>query len=510
MNVLFINPLLRKETQHPIITSMVLSSLPLGLGCVAGYLREKNKLDIKIIDEVVEPLSDEGLTRELGNFNGPLIVGFSCLTATHSRAIELATKIKKIKQDTFIVFGGVHPTVMPEESLSTGVVDVVIRSEGEMTMNELCNALNAHADWRSIKGISYCVEQQNFRHNPLREYTNLNVFPKFPYDLFERNINSYSDFGVVLSSRGCPFDCIFCSNRIVTGKRFRVFEIPYVVEQIELLVKKYQQKSINFADDNFVVNKKRFFELTNAIMEKGLHKHAYFSCQYRGEDMTEEVLEQMKRMNFRMLFCGIETSSQRLMNVLDKSEMVDDIKQGVKLSHSKGMLTSGTFIMGIPTETRKDRFDSMKFSRQLPLDSTRFNIAIPYPGTRLFEIAKQEGRLHIASGWKNFNVQYYLFGDDIPYVPATSGRYSLIFDTMWANMRFYLRPKILFTIIFKKYDVFGGAVSLQNRRKRVNTYCNIFKIASFMVRRFAYIAIRALFERNNNFFGERSSIVKGK
>ena len=137
MNVLFINPLLKKETQHPIITSMVLSSLPLGLGCVAGYLREKNKLDIKIIDEVVEPLSDEGLTRELDNFNGPLIVGFSCLTATHSRAIELATKIKKIKQDTFIVFGGVHPTVMPEESLSTGVVDVVIRSEGEMTMNEL-------------------------------------------------------------------------------------------------------------------------------------------------------------------------------------------------------------------------------------------------------------------------------------------------------------------------------------------------------------------------------------
>ena len=496
MNVLLINPKIKKETQSPLFTSLVFSSIPLGLGYIAAFLRQERKLNPKIIDEVTGLLKDDDLKKELDAFRGPLLVGLSCLTSTYSRAVELAEKIKQIKRDTFIVFGGVHPSALPEEGLNTGVVDATVRGEGEITMLEIYDAFISGKGLTGIRGVSY-MEGRSVYHNSPREYTDLNILPKFPYDLFDKNLSCYSDFGMILSSRGCPFNCIFCSNRIVTGKKYRTFSVPYVVDQLDVLIRRYRQKSINFVDDNIVVDKKHFFDLTNAIIENDFHKKAYFTGQCRGEDMNEEVVKQLKKANFRMIYSGIETSSERLMKILKKNERVSDIKRGIEMAHAGGMLTGGAFILGIPTETLAERRDSMRFARELPLDSARFNIPVPYPGTHLFEIAKRENRLHIAKDWKNFSVQYYLFGDDIPYVPTTTGRYSLIFDTMWANIRFYLRPKILMTIIFKTENTGGGVISLQNRRNVLATYITLLKIAFFLLRRFVYVGISALFERKN-------------
>ncbi|MDD4899314.1 MAG: radical SAM protein [Candidatus Omnitrophica bacterium] len=496
-NMLLINPAVRKETQHPIFNSVVFSSPPLGLGYIAAYLRANNKMEVRIIDEVVSPLSELEIEKQLNWLGSRPTIGISCLTATYSRAKELARTIKQIKPDSFVIFGGAHPTALPEESLTDKTVDLVVRNEGEVTLAEVCEAKYFGRDWSNIKGISF-IKNGMIQHNPGRGYAELDSFPDFPYDLFEHNLEHYSDFGMILSSRGCPFDCIFCSNRIITGKKYRTFKVDAVVGQVEKLVLRYNQKSIYFVDDNIVVDKKRFFHLTNMIMERGLHKKAFFTAQFRGEDMTEEILVQMKKSNFKMLSCGMETGSNRLMALLNKGETVEEIKQGIELASSSGFLTTTTFIFGIPTETRKERLDSSRLARRLKLDSARFNIAIPYPGTRLFEIAKSENRLHVSQEWKNFNVQYYLFGDDIPYIPASSGRYALIFDTMMANLKFYLRPKIIWTIIFKTDITGGGVLSLQKRRNILRTYLNLVYIWFFIMKRFCYVGIKAAFEKNGN------------
>lgn len=506
MKVLFINPAVKEETQHPLLNSFIFTSTPLGLGYIAGYLRQKNKVDLKIIDEVVTPLSDSDLTRELENLEEPCIVGISCLTATFSRSMELAKKIKLIRPRSFVIFGGAHPTALPEESLQSGVVDIVVRKEGEVTMKEIYDALIEGANLGRIRGISY-LSDGTIQHNPDRDYINLDLLPQFPYDLFEHNIKYYSNFGVILTSRGCPFNCIFCSNRIVTGQLYRTFKTDYVLNEIEALAVKYNQKSIYLIDDNIVANKTRFFELNNAIIKKGLHKKTFFVAQFRGEDMTEEILGQMKKANFRALSCGMETSSDRLMKLLNKNEEVSQIKEGIELSSSAGIITSTTFIFGLPTETRFERLHAAALSRRMPLSSARFNIAIPYPGTRLFEIAQQENRLNILPEWKNFNVQYYLFGDDIPYVPESTGKYTLIFDTMWANLRFYLRLKILMTILLKTDITGGNVISLQNRRTALHFYRDLLRVIFLVTKRFIYLRNKSLQEKYN---GRKKAVLLPK
>lgn len=496
--VLFINPSIKKETQHPLFNSLIFSTLPFGLGYVAGYLRYKNNLKVKVIDEVATYLSDEALSEELINLEEPCIIGISCLTATYSRAIELARKIKQINKSAKVIFGGVHATVLPEESLSSGAVDIVVRNEGEITVSKLCESIRLGKNIEDIEGISL-LKNGKVQHNPNRkERVTLDTLPDFPYDLFEHNIASYTDFGCIFTSRGCPFDCIFCSNRVITGKLYRSFNVNYVIKQIRLLIKKYKQKSIYFIDDNIIVDKKRFFALTNAIQLEGLHKEAFFSIQFRGEDIDDEILGQLRKTNFRMVSCGIETAIPRLMDLINKNESIDAIVRGVKLSNSNGFLTSATFIYGIPTETKLDRSASSRLACSLPLDSVRFNIAIPYPGTKLFEMAKAEGKLHIAKDWKNFNVQYYLFGDDIPYVPFSTTRYRLIFDTMWANARFYLRLKTIKSIIFKTDITGGGVLSFQNRRKLLKTYISLVMVVIFILNRFIHVSIKAGIERFKN------------
>lgn len=494
MKVLFINPGIEKDTQHPLLNSVIFSSPPLGLGYIAAFLRQQHKgVNFKVIDEASGVINEKRLSKELADSGGRLIVGISCMTATYSRAIKIAEKIKSKTPDALIIFGGVHVTAFPEEALGTGFVDLVVRQEGEITMSEIYGSLVEGKDIYAIRGISY-IRNGKIYHNPNRELADLSILPAFPFDLFEDKIDCYSDFGFVLTSRGCPFDCIFCSNRLITGRAYRVFDIGYVIDQIRLLARKYGQKSILFGDDNLVADKKRFFKLINALIEERLHKVVSFNTQIRAEDMTEDVLDLLKKANFRMIACGIETASERLLSFIHKKQTVEQVKRGVKLANAKGLLTGATFIFGFPGETDSDRKKTFQLSRELPLSSARFNIATPYPGTKLFEIAKEEGRLYTAPLWRNFNVQYYVFGDDIPYFPEGTGKYALMFYTMWANIRFYLSLKILLSTLIRK-NLTGGNVISQNRKNQFTFYCNVGRIVMLITVRFIYLGLKSLQER---------------
>jgi len=452
--MILINP---KSTKFGIFERYVPISVPFGIGYLAGYLISQNK-NVQIIDEHIEPISKEILESSVKKLSPPYIFGISTLTASIKRCFEIVKIIKSLYPESKVVLGGIHSSVLPDEVLGNNNVDFVVRREGEEIINELYEAIKNGKDYSKIKGISFKNNGQII-HNPLAELPDLSRIPSFPYHLFEKHIDRYN-FGFIASSRGCPYDCIFCSQRTISGQKLRFVSINVVMNEIDLLVNKYGQKRIVFVDDNFTANKQRTIELAEAIIKKRFYEKATFDCQTRTDEIDDEILVILKKAGFRIIDFGFETSSERLMVLLNKKETVQENIEAVKLVKKYGFGVSGTFIFGLPTESREERWQSYKLAKDLGLDYARFNNATPYPGTRLYEIAREEGRLFIEKDWSNLNacgslVQDPSTGSKLPYVPIGCDEKTLIKDIIRANLYFYLSPRKIFSLLFKKADPVG-------------------------------------------------------
>jgi anaerobic magnesium-protoporphyrin IX monomethyl ester cyclase len=331
--MILINPSIHAESQSPAITLFIYNTFPTGLGVIASYLREYDGIEPRIFDEQIRPFTDVSLKQAILEEKEPRIVGFSLLTINSARAYEVARRIKRIDPKVLVVVGGIHATVLPEECLSAEGVDVAIRREGEITLSELIRRVREGKGFEELEGISY-RRNGNYVHNPDRPVIeDLNILPPFPYDLFEKNRESYRDFGTVITSRGCPYDCIFCSQRAITGRRYRYFSNERVLAEIELLIEKYGVDNIWFMDDNFVVNRKRALSLMDGIIQAGYQKKAGFVAEMRGESVTYELLNKMKEANFRIMSLGMETLVPRLLEVVEKGETVEENIRAVKMAH---------------------------------------------------------------------------------------------------------------------------------------------------------------------------------
>lgn len=418
-------------------------SIPIGIGCLAAYLLEKGE-NVTIHDENIKLLDESGIESLVNNESKPYIFGFSSMTAGISRAMELARLVKNKFPDSRIIMGGIHPTVMPEEPLNDSPTDAVVIGQGEIASWELVKAFRAGETIENIKSIAYKRGEEIIRtpRNPLLSLSDL---PDFPYHLFEKNKERY-DFPWMISSLGCPYDCIFCSQRAITGREVRYTDNEKVIRQIILLADRYHCDHVGFCDDNLIINKERIIDLCNRIIEKGLHKKMYFECQARGDAVNDEVLSVMKKANFRSIFFGIETASERLMKLIKKDETLEQIISGIRLAQKYGFIISATFILGLPTETKEERRAAYKLAKELDLDYARFNNATPYPGTELYKIAKQEGRLNPGKDWKYMNAVLTLVDSPfkpspLAYVPSTTTEGELRKDILRSNLLFSLQPK---------------------------------------------------------------------
>lgn len=477
-------------------------SVPVGIGSLIAVARQKG-IPVNFIDEQVE--DDKSIMKKINDYaagsSKPLIFGFSVLTATFSSALKLAETIKKMHPDSVIIFGGIHPTASPEEVLSFDYIDLVLRGEAENTLFELYNCLKEGRDYSNIDGLSYRKEKDgNIIHNKLPEIvTDLDSLPQFPYDIFAKN-KRYS-MGFVVSSRGCPYNCIFCSNRVTTNKRHRYKSAQKVVADLELLHKKYGQRTVMFLDDNFLVNRNRIFELTGLIRKKGLHKKMSFSFQGRGDNASEEVLKELYSSGFKSVFFGIETSSNKLMKVIKKGETIEQIVDAIKMAKRTGFHVSGTFIYGLPTETHEDRMKCIRLSKNLGMDQVRFNNATPYPGTELFDMAKKDKRLHVQGLYRNFNsVSSFIENpfDKIPfsYVPKGSSEKEIRNDLLFSYLAFYFDYRIL-KKIFARPDL--GAAWFNAGDRIIEFFKKIpalFILFFILMIKFSELFINIILQRN--------------
>lgn len=493
-NILLINPAVNPASQNKVVNAVITNVLPTSIGSIVGYLNHSGITDIEIVDEQLHRLDDKELEEIVRSLREPRIIGFSVLTISSKRAYDLAAKIKNIDPHSRVVMGGIHPTVLPDEALNTGNVDIVVRGEGEETFKEIATHILSGTDFKNALGISYKAAN-NVVNNPDRPFiTNLDLIPRFPYHLFEKSMNDYTYFAAVFTSRGCPYNCSFCSSRNVSGRRYRYFSIGRVISEIDLLVNKYNQKDIWLVDDNPAVDKKRFIQIADEIVRNGFNKKAEFHSSMRGDNVTDELLEKAKQANFKLIGFGLETTSEVLMKNIRKGETAACILDAINNTHEKGLNAGATLIFGLPGETRKDRRDAIRIINSLPLSTVRFNTLIPYPGTPAFDELNKAGKLYIKENWSNFAVQYMWESDDIPYVPDTSNRYELLFDTMYANLSFYLNPRGLWRML-KSSFAGGNVISLKKGWYfSLKTHFRLLRLFLYLSRRFIIVTFKMAFK----------------
>ncbi len=444
--------------------------VPVGAGCLIAYLRREG-IEACLVDEQIEKDAPGKILSYAKKIREPRIFAFSVLTAAFKESILLSLELRKRYPDSIIVFGGIHPTAMPEEVLSYSHIDIVIRGEGERPLAELYRCIKNGRDYSHINGLSYRKEGKVVNNPVSAEVEVLDTYPRFPYEIFDP---TKYDLGFVVSSRGCPYRCVFCSNRITTGRKYRHLSSAKIADDLELLRNRYGKKSVLFLDDNFLVSKERVYALIGEIKKRGLHKEMIFNFQARGDNVTYPLLKDLYDAGFRSIFFGIETASERIMKTIKKDETVAQCIEAVRMAKEAGFHVSATFIYGLPGETHKDRDDALRLSRDLKLDMVRYNNATPYPGTELYEIAKKEKRLFIQGLYENFiSVSSFIENPfkEIPfsYVPKGNTEREIRNDILYSYFVFYFdfkRFKSIFTNPEKGAGWFNAGEKIEDLLKK--------------------------------------------
>ncbi len=458
--MLLINP--ASEKFGGFLSRYVPIGIPVAVGSLAGYLRQ-NGIKVHVLDEEVTDVTPDSLAAALDGLEKPYVIGFSCLTAHVARAYEMSKMVKRLYPDSIVITGGLHASALPEESLEHDTIDIVVRGEGEQALLQLYRAIREGKPWTDIGGLSYRLNGET-KHNPEAPLIpDLDDLPMFPYDMFT---HPRYEMGFITSSRGCPYKCTYCSQRMLTGTSYRYKSATRIVDELQILIEDYGQKQILFYDDNFSFKQRRVIEVCDQIVERGLHRKCSFSIQTRADNIPDPIIPHMRKANFVHVGFGMETGSERLAKIIVKGETVADHVDAVKRCQKAGFETSLFMIFGLPTETAKEREETYKLVQGLNVQMSKYNNLIPYPGTPLYTDLKNSPRVKTLPGWANFNstlsaTRSIFDKTPLPYVPETMGEFELKRDIIRYNFRTYIKWKPILAILTRQKGV--GWVSLPEK-----------------------------------------------
>lgn len=448
--MIFIVPAAATSTSLGHLKQMVIHTLPFGVAALASIL-ERDGIPVTIINDSITTVTADMLRLAASKEPGRPVFGITSLTLQTARAIELHALIMTTLPEAAVIVGGIHATALPDEFLDAGI-PYVFAGEADLVISDIARSLSAGRTIDHIPGVTYKDCAGAIQRNPQPGMIDLGELPPFPYHLFSDDLLHY-DLGAVMSSRGCPFQCIFCSQRAITGLSHRTRPVEQVVAEINILVQQYGVNYVTFFDDNFLVDLAWAEDLCSSIVAKGLNRKVRFMCQMRGDAVSGETLDLLAAAGFDALSFGIETGSERVAEFIKKGESVTVNVRAVHLAKQHGFKVLGTFIIGFPTETAQERQQTLKLAARLPLDVMRINIATPYPGTPLYDMTRD--RLIIRPGWSNFNVVSPLVTgpfhkQPLPYIPEGTSDDELRLQMVWANLKFWLRPQGISGFFFKK------------------------------------------------------------
>lgn len=323
----------------------------------------------------------------------PDVVGLTVMTQKVPSAIKVAKIAKAINPAIRIIVGGQHPTLLPAEMLDYPEIDFVVRGEGEETVAELLDVLRVGSpDYASINGLSFRREGI-IVNNPVRPLIEQLDFlaPSSLGRLLHLETFSPIQLSTVMTSRGCPYQCAFCSSGKMWSRRVRFRSVKNVMQEIKSLKENHGVKNITFMDDSFTVNKKRVIDFCASLIDEQMD--ITWSCLTRVNMINDNIIKLMKKAGCTKVDIGIESGNQRVLELISKDITLEDIRRAVKVLRRNRMFWSGFFMFGFPTETEQEVLDTLRLMKELRPDWVNISIFTPYPGTPLFALAREKGMI---------------------------------------------------------------------------------------------------------------------
>ncbi len=446
MDILLVNPPLSVADRYGKALGKVGSlTEPLGLAYLAASIKKEGH-HVEIIDCTLRSFSFEQLDKKLLERNWGL-VGIGIVTPMYLRAKETIGYIKQ-KVNSKIVVGGPHVTIFPKETMEENPsIDYAIIGEGEITIVELISAIKNNQDLHKIKGLAlkeksyvHIAEPRIFIKNideiemPARELLNMKEY--VPAPTYYKKLPSY----VMLTSRGCPFRCVYCSK--VFGNTYRFNSIERIIKEMRVLIEKYGAKEIIFRDDTFTINKEHVKSLCNEIIRLGLNKKIKWTCMTRVNLVDKELLVLMAKAGCWSIHYGVESGSQRLLDLIQKDVTLKQVKDAFRWTREAGIEIKAFFMLGLPSETKEESLKTLEFTKESNPDWIQVTITVPYPGTKLYELAKNDGTLK-SFKWENYQTWAAWSDKDLVYVPAGRDPEDLKALQKRAMREFYFRSKFI-------------------------------------------------------------------
>jgi radical SAM superfamily enzyme YgiQ (UPF0313 family) len=350
---------------------------PVGIGYVEEFIAAHG-----IATSALDMTAGHGRRRLMRKIrqDDPAIVGFTLMTYQYAHAYSLMQEVKERFPKIKIIVGGPHVSALEGEVLQQcRVIDYAVAGEGEIPMRDLCLG----APEGRIPGLHYRSNGELKSGGPRRLVEDLDTlpFPRFSSYPLER----YTDEIEISTSRGCPFGCIFCAVSSIMGRRIRYRSAVSVGDELEYF---YRQGRRNFqiGDDNFLANRERVLAILGEIESRGFEGLQIRCGQgIRADLLDREILLAMKRTGFRHLGIGVESASDRVLEVIRKGATVERIECNIALACDMGFDVSLLFVVGTPTETLADVEASIRLAMKYPVMKAFFFNLIPFPGTELHD-----------------------------------------------------------------------------------------------------------------------------
>jgi len=378
---------------------------PIGLLSISAML-ERNEIPCKILDAEIENYNEKDIISAASAL-GLKVIGLSVTTPEVKYVLNICKQIKEKNINSIIVLGGAHAIVRPEELIKEESITAVCCGEGETSLSEYVKALrDNNLNKRKIANLYYKQDGEIITPPENRFFENINDFPFLPlHKISHKNylfsaphpINRRVPALSMITVRGCPHQCIFCFKSM--GNTVRFMDPDRVVREIEHVYNIYGVRFIYFYDDSFIINRARTTEICKQLISKKLSLN--WACYARANELDKEILTLLKEAGCIRISIGVESGSQKTLNIIKKNTTIRDYEKAFKIAHDLGIETRGSFIIGNPYETKKDIMKTIEFSKSLDIDIAAFKIMTPYPGTKVYEMASKGEGISLTS--KNYD-----------------------------------------------------------------------------------------------------------
>lgn len=419
-DVLLINP----KGLQPLFNAMP----PLGLGTM-GCVLEKEGFSVAILDLEIE--ADSFDLSQLIRSTAPKIVGISGTTSTRFGSFQIARAAKQVSREIITVYGGCHATFTADDTLRhIPEIDYVVIGEGEWTLLELAHfLLRQEGRLETIRGISYRKGEEIATNEPRERITDLDSLPYSRHLFKMESYPSLLEFlevpaAVIMSARGCPFDCYFCSASRMCGKIYTTRSASHVADEIEYCIKNFNAQGIKFFDSTLTLNKKHALAITKELIRRNIR--VPWECEIRVDTVDRDLLGEMKKAGCYYVNLGVESSNEDILQTIGKKITLAQVENTLRWCHELGIMTKVFFTFGHLHETIEEARETFEFIDQHKAAIT--NPAIGpnmkiYPGTRLANYATENALLPRTFSWSKptagFVPEVY-FEDNVPILVQPS------------------------------------------------------------------------------------------